>query len=156
MWYLLSRVMLSYCFVLAISLSHDVENVQFYHPQYARSRPTPHSSDFRQGFGNHFRDFAHGLAVSCMPCRLPPIQSHERLRADGIQPGSLEWVILLQWLGSEKETSCFAFSCLYQPSLFITGFAPCSLALRCLYLLVNLNLESHSLRRKAAHFGGLT
>ena len=95
------------------------------------------------------------LSVAC------PVGSHQSkamkgLRADGIQPGSLEWVILLQWLGSEKETSCFAFSCLYQPSLFITGFAPCSLALRCLYLLVNLNLESHSLRRKAAHFGGLT
>lgn len=40
---------------------------------YLWSGPTPHSSDFRQGFGSQLGDYAPGLAI----CLVPPVGFHQ-------------------------------------------------------------------------------
>lgn len=68
------------------------------------------------------------LLVSC-PCRISPIRSHERLRADGRSADRRARTRLLRfkWLGSENQnqkTSCVEVSCPRQPSLLFRGLLP--------------------------------
>ena len=99
-----------------VSASEHLQTSQV--PKCACSRPTPHSAYFRKGFGSQLGDRAHyWLSVSC------PVSSHQsKAMEDCTLTGKLcVGDAASMWLGSEKEdqrTSCFAFRCHCQPSLF--------------------------------------
>ena len=86
-----------------VMVSQDIENIQSIilnmHGLAQRHTAQTFGRDSAAISAMPYTDW---LSVACTR-RLSPIQSHERPRADSIEAGLLEWVILLEWLGSEKE-----------------------------------------------------